>query len=106
MGSVSTLSAGEQQRVALARALMVCQQSSTHTILLLDEVSSNLDLKVAEQILTSLLRLSNTTFVLTSHSPQTLRHCQRIAVLKDSSIHRIGTYEDLLDDPYCCRLIS
>ena len=95
--------------MALARALMVAlqgQASGDHTIFLLDEISSNLDLQVAEEIFADLFRLPESTFVLTSHSPQTLKHCDRLIVIRDKTLYRLGTYAELLDDPYCRGLIE
>jgi polar amino acid transport system ATP-binding protein len=68
-----TLSGGQQQRVALARALV-----HTPKLLMLDEITANLDQASATRVLSAVEEISNrgTTIVLASHSeliPNSLR---------------------------------
>jgi ATP-binding cassette subfamily B protein/subfamily B ATP-binding cassette protein MsbA len=88
----TTLSGGERQRIAIARALL-----KNAPILILDEPTSALDAGTERSVLEALARLmkGRTTFLI-AHRLSTVRHANRIVVLKDGRIAETGTHEALL----------
>ena len=85
----SELSGGEQQRGALARALV-----NRPTILFADEPTGNLDSATGEQILLLLREIQNSlgmTIIMVTHErPLAERFANRIAVLSDGRLVRVG----------------
>jgi len=73
----STLSSGQQQRLSLARALI-----RETPVVLLDEISANLD-QVTEEILLKRLEvfLAGRTVILVSHRESPVRHADRVVVM-------------------------
>ncbi len=83
----SELSGGEQQRVAIARALI-----NNPDIVFADEPTGNLDTKTAESFLNLLFSLKkqyNLTFVVATHSADVAHLADRIARMKDGVIDEI-----------------
>lgn len=82
---VSKLSGGEKQKVAIARTLI--QKPS---IIFADEMASNLDLKYAHEIMSSLLKLrreNNLTLVMTHHNPEFAKmYSEVVYLMKDGRI--------------------
>ena len=66
------LSEGQAQRISIARALMRSAQ-----VMLLDEVTSALDLETERRVLENLTKLGVTT-ILTTHRTSVLRQCSRV----------------------------
>ncbi|MEZ9231040.1 ABC transporter ATP-binding protein [Vibrio amylolyticus] len=80
------LSGGQQQRVAIARALV-----HNPEIVIADEPTASLDSHTAElviDIMKSLGRELNTTFIVATHDPRMASHCDRTIELLDGRIHK------------------
>ncbi|MEX0594173.1 MAG: peptidase domain-containing ABC transporter [Balneolaceae bacterium] len=99
------LSGGQQQKVALARALY-----RDPTLLLLDEATSFLDRTSEQSLLQSVQSwcTSERSVLLITHRWSTLRHADRIHLLRNGAISESGTREDLMQsqDPFYRQLRS
>ncbi|HOJ39786.1 MAG TPA: ABC transporter ATP-binding protein, partial [bacterium] len=89
----TTLSGGQKQLLAVARALY-----RDPPILLLDEATASLDSQ-SEQVLQRALEqiMEGRTVLIIAHRLSTLRHVQRILVLKDGQIVEEGTHGELFE---------
>jgi ABC-type cobalamin/Fe3+-siderophores transport system ATPase subunit len=93
----ATLSAGERQRVWIALGL-----AQETPILLLDEPTSHLDVKVAHEILALLRSLTHAgkTIVCVLHDiNEAAAYADRIALLGEGTLLAIATPDELLTDP-------
>ena len=89
----SQLSAGERQIVAFARALM-----AEPRILILDEATSNVDVRTEKRIEKGLERLlAGRTAIVIAHRLSTIRNAARIVVLERGRIVESGTHEELVE---------
>jgi ATP-binding cassette subfamily B protein len=87
-----SLSSGERQLLALARAFLARPR-----ILVLDEATSNLDLRSESKIEEALdTLLEGRTAILIAHRLATARRADRIAVIHDGAVVELGTHEELL----------
>ena len=87
------LSAGQRQLVAFARAA-----AADPRILILDEATSNVDVRTEAQIEHGLRRLlAGRTALVIAHRLSTIRNAGRIVVLDHGRIAEQGTHEELLD---------
>jgi ABC-type multidrug transport system fused ATPase/permease subunit len=87
------LSAGQRQLVAFARAA-----AADPRILILDEATSNVDVRTEAQIERGLRRLlAGRTAIVIAHRLSTIRGAGRIVVLDHGRIAEQGTHEELLD---------
>jgi ATP-binding cassette subfamily C protein len=86
------LSGGQRQRVAIARALY-----HEPEVLVFDEATSALDTPTERELIAALEALHGVkTLVVIAHRLTTVRHCDRIAVLRDGRLAAVGSYEELL----------
>jgi ATP-binding cassette subfamily B protein len=86
------LSAGQRQLVAFARALL-----AEPRILILDEATSNVDVRTERVIERGLERLlAGRTAIVIAHRLSTIRRAGRIVVLEHGRIVESGTHEELL----------
>lgn len=93
----STLSAGERQRVWIALGL-----AQETPVLLLDEPTSHLDVRIAHEILALLRSLANAgkTVVCALHDPnEAAAYADRMLLLGDGALVAFGTPDELLDGP-------
>ncbi len=86
------LSAGERQLIAFARAAIADPR-----ILILDEATSNVDVRTEARIEHGLRRLlAGRTAIVIAHRLSTIRQAGRIVVLDKGEIAEQGTHEELL----------
>jgi ATP-binding cassette subfamily B protein len=87
------LSAGQRQLVAFARALL-----AEPRILILDEATSNVDVRTERTIERGLERLlAGRTAIVIAHRLSTIRRSGKIVVLEGGRIAEAGTHEELID---------
>jgi ABC-type multidrug transport system fused ATPase/permease subunit len=87
------LSAGQRQLVAFARAA-----AADPRILILDEATSNVDVRTEAQIERGLRRLlAGRTAIVIAHRLSTIRGAGRIVVLDHGGIAEQGTHDELLE---------
>lgn len=87
-----TMSGGEKTRICLARALLM-----DRPVLLLDEVTANIDSIREEEILDYVLNsLTNKTVVVVSHRLSSARNFPRIVFVEEGKIRGEGTHRELL----------
>ena len=87
-----SLSSGERQLLALARAFLARPR-----VLVLDEATSNLDLKSETRIERALdVLLEGRTAIIIAHRLATAMRADRIAVVHDGRIVEIGTHDELV----------
>lgn len=85
------LSQGQKQRIGIARALY-----REPEIIILDEATSNLDVKIENELTQIMTNLKGKkTIIAIAHRISTLVNCDKIIYLKDGRIVDIGTFEEL-----------
>lgn len=88
------LSGGQRQRLSIARAIL-----KNAPILILDEATSAVDTETERAIQHSLNKLTEgKTALIIAHRLSTLRHSDKIIVLKNGSIAESGTHDELLKE--------
>jgi thiamine transport system ATP-binding protein len=94
----TTLSGGEQQRVALARTL-----APEPSVVLLDEPLGSLDISLRRSLLAetrSILEAVGATSMYVTHdSAEAFAFCDRMAIIHDGAVLRIGTPHDIWHEP-------
>jgi ATP-binding cassette subfamily C protein len=87
------LSGGQRQRVGIARSLYHGPE-----ILIFDEATSALDNETEREVSRAIDELAGQkTIILIAHRLSTLRHCDRLFLLKDGRVAAQGTYQDLIE---------
>jgi ABC-type multidrug transport system fused ATPase/permease subunit len=87
------LSAGQRQLVAFARALL-----AEPRILILDEATSNVDVRTEKTIERGLERLlAGRTAIVIAHRLSTIRRAGKIVVLQGGRIAEAGTHDELIE---------
>ncbi len=86
------LSGGEKQRISIARALI-----KNAPIVLLDEVTANVDVENERQIQSALQELlKDRTVIMIAHKLSTLQHVDQILVIENGRISQRGTHGELV----------
>lgn len=89
----SKLSGGERQRISIARAFL-----KDAPIILLDEISSSLDVENEMKIQESLNRLiKNKTVVIISHRLKSIENADKIIVMNSGKVDAVGTHKEVLE---------
>ena len=89
----STLSGGEKQRIAIARALI-----KDAPIVLLDEVTANIDVENEVKIQSALQELlKNKTVIMIAHKLSTIQDADQILVIEDGRVSEKGTHYELME---------
>lgn len=83
-----SLSVGQNQRLAIARAIL-----TDAPILLLDEVTSALDMETEEKVLANIASLKNKTCILSTHRPSVLSLCSHIYRIKETHLEEVASKE-------------
>lgn len=86
------LSGGEKQRISIARALL-----KAAPIILLDEVTANVDAENEQLIQTALQELlKNKTVIMIAHKLSTIQNADQILVLENGTISQRGSHAELI----------
>ena len=86
-----TLSGGQIQRISIARAII-----RNPKILLLDDCLSSVDIKTEKEIIKNLKKIRNhKTTIIVSHRISSIKHCDKIIVLKKGKIIEQGNHKSL-----------
>ena len=89
-----TLSGGQRQRLGIARALLV-----NPPILVLDDATSAIDVKVEADIHEALLQLmEHRTTILIAHRLSTISLAQRVILLDEGKVIATGTHQELMEN--------
>jgi ATP-binding cassette subfamily B protein len=88
-----TLSGGQRQRIAIARTLLADPR-----VLVLDDATSAIDVRVEEQIHDALKELlAGRTTVVIAHRLSTINLADRVVLLEDGRVAASGTHAELLE---------
>ena len=83
----SKLSGGERQRIAIARSLL-----SNPKILILDEATSNIDIKTEEEIIKSIIKnYKKITIIIITHRRNLHKYANKIFTLKKNYKYSLRT---------------
>ena len=89
-----TLSGGQRQRLGIARALLV-----NPPILVFDDATSAIDVKVEADIHEALLQLmEHRTTILIAHRLSTISLAQRVIMLDEGKVIATGTHQELMEN--------
>ena len=85
------LSGGQRQRIAIARAI-----AQKKEVILLDEPTSNLDLKIESELFKNLSKIQNMTLIGVAHRLSTIKNFNEIYFLKDGKVLEGGSHKSLM----------
>ena len=87
------LSGGQRQRIGIARALY----RKNANILILDEATSALDSETELKVIKRIHLLNDKmTILMVAHRLTTLKNCSQIIDIRDGSVAKIGTYQEII----------
>ena len=87
------ISTGQKQLICFARTII-----ANPKILILDEATSNVDLKTEKLVQNGLHKLlKNRTSIIIAHRLSTITDCDKIMVLKNKTIYESGTHQELMN---------
>ncbi len=97
------LSGGQKQRIGIARALY-----KEKSLLILDEATSALDYITEANIIKSINSLKHKpTIIIVAHRIETLKHCDKIYIIRKGKIKAQGSYVKLsIEDNYFKKLLN
>lgn len=88
------LSGGQRQKLAIARGILRHPK-----IMILDEITSDLDSKAETEIMNLLNKLSKTITIITvAHRINSIVSCPNIIVMKDGEIIKQGSHQELINN--------
>ncbi|WFP67972.1 ABC transporter ATP-binding protein [Corynebacterium pseudotuberculosis] len=97
-----TLSGGQRQRIAIARAL-----ATRPRILIFDDATSAVDASTERAIFRTIhSELPDTTILTVAHRHSTLTFSDRIALVEDGRVTRVGDGEEMREDPQFAHLMD
>ena len=85
------LSGGQRQRIAIARAI-----AQKKEVILLDEPTSNLDLKTESELFKNLSQIQNMTLIVVAHRLSTIKDFNEIYFLESGKVLEKGTHKSLI----------
>ena len=85
------LSGGQRQRIAIARAI-----AQKKEIMLLDEPTSNLDLKTESELFKNLSHIQNITLIVVAHRLSTIKDFNEIYFLENGKVLEKGAHKSLI----------
>jgi len=90
----NNISKGQKQLLTIARAML-----QDAKILILDEATSNIDMRTEKQIQDAMAKLmENKTCFIIAHRLSTIENADEIIVINNGEIEETGTHEQLLKD--------
>ena len=85
------MSGGQRQRIAIARAI-----AQKKEIILLDEPTSNLDLKTESELFKNLSHIQNITLIVVAHRLSTIKDFNEIYFLENGKVLEKGSHKSLI----------
>lgn len=86
------LSKSERQRIGIARALV-----RDPKIIILDEITSSLDVESENKVLQGLASCPNQTLLVIAHRLKTIEKADQIVVVRGGKVEEKGTHQELMD---------